>query len=208
MLKISSQFYNMIIQSSISGASWKYYTVLNTLQWFFTFPFFNVHAVIWQVGEKVVDFLNIMWYIWFQENKQLQDLNEDLNAQLLTRCINEGKTLVNDTKAKSLATELEHLTKEEVPGLIVCCSTEILYIGLKYVCMLKFLQNFFFSFWYHFRIVFIAHILNYMTVLYKLLRTLKVYEIFIISFVLLIFLFSLWQNFKKLSVWTLIWNLM
>lgn len=49
-----------------------------------------------------------------EENKQLQDLNEDLNAQLLTRCINEGKTLVNDTKAKSLATELEHLTKEEL----------------------------------------------------------------------------------------------
>lgn len=41
-------------------------------------------------------------------------MNEDLNAQLLTRCINEGKTLVNDTKEKSLATELEHLTKEEV----------------------------------------------------------------------------------------------
>uniref|UniRef100_A0A8W8IWP0 FIP-RBD domain-containing protein n=1 Tax=Magallana gigas TaxID=29159 RepID=A0A8W8IWP0_MAGGI len=49
-----------------------------------------------------------------EENKQLQDMNEDLNAQLLTRCINEGKTLVNDTKAKSLATELEHLTKEEL----------------------------------------------------------------------------------------------
>ncbi|XP_078317978.1 rab11 family-interacting protein 4-like isoform X6 [Crassostrea virginica] len=49
-----------------------------------------------------------------EENKQLQDMNEDLNAQLLTRCINEGKTLVNDTKEKSLATELEHLTKEEL----------------------------------------------------------------------------------------------
>jgi predicted metalloprotease len=41
-------------------------------------------------------------------------LNEDLNAQMLTRCINEGKTLVKDTKEMSLATELEHLTKEEV----------------------------------------------------------------------------------------------
>lgn len=149
-----------------------------------------------------------MIYIWFQENKQLQDLNEDLNAQLLTRCINEGKTLVNDTKAKSLATELEHLTKEEVPAWAYSL---LLYRNSVYraqICVLKFLQNFFFSFWYLFRIVFIAHILNYMTVLYKLLRMLKVYEIFIISFVLLIFLFSLWQNFKKLSVWTLIWNLM
>ena len=44
-------------------------------------------------------------------------MNEDLNAQLLTRCINEGKTLVNDTKEKSLATELEHLTKEEVKSI-------------------------------------------------------------------------------------------
>lgn len=84
----------------------------NSLLFLFPFPF-----VIGQVGEKFVDFLNIIWYIWFQENKQLQDMNEDLNAQLLTRCINEGKTLVNDTKAKSLATELEHLTKEEVAGL-------------------------------------------------------------------------------------------
>lgn len=144
MLKISSQFYNMIIQSSISGASWKYYTVLNTLQWFFTFPFFNVHAVIGQVGEKVVDFLNIMWYIWFQENKQLQDLNEDLNAQLLTRCINEGKTLVNDTKAKSLATELEHLTKEEVPAWAysLLLYRNSVYIGLKYMCW-NFYKTFF-----------------------------------------------------------------
>ena len=44
-------------------------------------------------------------------------MNEDLNAQLLTRCINEGKTLVNDTKEKSLATELEDLTKEEVKSI-------------------------------------------------------------------------------------------
>lgn len=136
MLKISSQFYNMIIQSSISSASWNYHTVLNTLQWFdlYFFDPFQMFTVFRQVEEKFVDFLNVVWFIWFQENKQLQDMNEDLNAQLLTRCINEGKTLVNDTKAKSLATELEHLTKEEVAGLTLYCNTEILYSGLKYTC--------------------------------------------------------------------------
>uniref|UniRef100_A0A8W8IUF0 Rab11 family-interacting protein 3 n=1 Tax=Magallana gigas TaxID=29159 RepID=A0A8W8IUF0_MAGGI len=63
---------------------------------------------------RLKEALSYEWRNLSQENKQLQDMNEDLNAQLLTRCINEGKTLVNDTKAKSLATELEHLTKEEL----------------------------------------------------------------------------------------------
>nr|XP_022316984.1 rab11 family-interacting protein 4-like isoform X3 [Crassostrea virginica]XP_022316985.1 rab11 family-interacting protein 4-like isoform X3 [Crassostrea virginica] len=64
-----------------------------------------------------------------EENKQLQDMNEDLNAQLLTRCINEGKTLVNDTKEKSLATELEHLTKEELMARLQ--EVEIVNINFK-----------------------------------------------------------------------------
>ncbi|XP_078317986.1 rab11 family-interacting protein 4A-like isoform X14 [Crassostrea virginica] len=63
---------------------------------------------------RLKEALSYEWRNLSQENKQLQDMNEDLNAQLLTRCINEGKTLVNDTKEKSLATELEHLTKEEL----------------------------------------------------------------------------------------------
>lgn len=133
----------------------KHYTVVKILEWFFTFPFFHVQAVIGQVGEKFVDFLNIIWYIWFQENKQLQDMNEDLNAQLLTRCINEGKTLVNDTKAKSLATELEHLTKEEVAYLYCLLfyrnsNTKLIFLSFLYM--------------YLFMIVFIAHnILKFMT---------------------------------------------
>jgi hypothetical protein len=50
-----------------------------------------------------------------QENRGLQSSNEDLNAQLMGRCVQEGKSLLEDrATAKSLAEELEHLTKEEV----------------------------------------------------------------------------------------------
>ncbi|XP_067671542.1 rab11 family-interacting protein 4-like isoform X2 [Haliotis asinina] len=49
-----------------------------------------------------------------EENKILKDSNEDLNAQLLTRCMEEGRSLLRDTSGTTLAEELEHLTKEEL----------------------------------------------------------------------------------------------
>ena len=51
--------------------------------------------------------------VW-QENRGLQHSNEDLNAQLMNRCVEEGKSLLLDGGSKSLAEELDHLTKEEV----------------------------------------------------------------------------------------------
>ena len=51
--------------------------------------------------------------VW-QENRGLQNSNEDLNAQLMNRCVEEGKSLLLDGGSKSLAEELDHLTKEEV----------------------------------------------------------------------------------------------
>ncbi|XP_046336255.1 rab11 family-interacting protein 4B-like isoform X5 [Haliotis rufescens] len=53
------------------------------------------------------------WRNLFKENKILKDSNEDLNAQLLTRCMEEGRSLLRDTSGTTLAEELEHLTKEE-----------------------------------------------------------------------------------------------
>lgn len=50
-----------------------------------------------------------------EENRGLQNSNEDLNAQLMNRCVEEGKSLLMDVaSSKSLAEELEHLTKEEL----------------------------------------------------------------------------------------------
>ncbi|XP_046574524.1 rab11 family-interacting protein 4B-like isoform X2 [Haliotis rubra] len=54
------------------------------------------------------------WRNLFKENKILKDSNEDLNAQLLTRCMEEGRSLLRDTSGTTLAEELEHLTKEEL----------------------------------------------------------------------------------------------
>ncbi|XP_033745086.1 LOW QUALITY PROTEIN: LLGL scribble cell polarity complex component 2-like [Pecten maximus] len=48
-----------------------------------------------------------------EENKALHDTNEDLSAQLLTNCLEEGRSLVQN-KENSLAAELDHLTKEEL----------------------------------------------------------------------------------------------
>ncbi|XP_012939801.1 rab11 family-interacting protein 4B [Aplysia californica] len=59
----------------------------------------------------------VMWSEWrdlWQENRHLHDSNEELNAQLLTKCIGEGRSLIKDTGGQSLAQELEHLTKEEL----------------------------------------------------------------------------------------------
>ena len=50
--------------------------------------------------------------ICFQANKTLQDENEELNAQLLARAVQEGHHMLQE--GSSLADELEHLTKEEV----------------------------------------------------------------------------------------------
>ncbi|KAK7501285.1 hypothetical protein BaRGS_00007410 [Batillaria attramentaria] len=49
-----------------------------------------------------------------EENRVLQGSNEDLNAQLMNRCVQEGKSLLQEEGNKSLAEELEHLTKEEL----------------------------------------------------------------------------------------------
>lgn len=149
MLKISSQFYNMIIQSSISSASWKYYTVLNTLQWFFTFPFFNVHAVIWQVGVKVVDFLNIMWYIF--DSRKTNNFRTWTKTWMLScwpGASTRGRPWSTTPKQSLLPPSWNTwLKKRYLHGLIVCCYTEILYIGLKYVCW-----NFYKTFFSHFGI--------------------------------------------------------
>ncbi|CAG5136677.1 unnamed protein product [Candidula unifasciata] len=49
-----------------------------------------------------------------EENRNLHDSNEELNAQLLNQCIGEGKSLIRPSQGQSLAEELEHLTKEEL----------------------------------------------------------------------------------------------
>lgn len=49
-----------------------------------------------------------------KENKTLRDSNEDLNVQLVTRCVAEGKSLLHDGGTASLAEELDHMTKEEL----------------------------------------------------------------------------------------------
>lgn len=48
-----------------------------------------------------------------EENRGLQNSNEDLNAQLMNRCVQEGKSLLQDGNL-TLAEELDHLTKEEL----------------------------------------------------------------------------------------------
>ena len=53
-----------------------------------------------------------------EENRGLHELNEDLNAQLLSRCITEGRNLTEGSQEKSLASELEHLTKTELMGRV------------------------------------------------------------------------------------------
>ena len=54
-------------------------------------------------------------------------MNEDLNAQLLTTCLTEGRSLVNEDRQNSLAAELAQLTKEEV---IVFDDSYIMYLGI------------------------------------------------------------------------------
>ncbi|KAL8573600.1 hypothetical protein ACOMHN_007153 [Nucella lapillus] len=49
-----------------------------------------------------------------KENKNLRDSNEDLNVQLVTRCVAEGKSLLHDGVTASLAEELDLMTKEEL----------------------------------------------------------------------------------------------
>ncbi|XP_063445431.1 rab11 family-interacting protein 4B-like isoform X3 [Mytilus trossulus] len=53
-----------------------------------------------------------------EENRGLLELNEDLNAQLLSRCISEGRNLTEGSQEQSLASELEHLTKTELMGKV------------------------------------------------------------------------------------------
>lgn len=44
----------------------------------------------------------------------MRDSNDDLNVQLLSRCMEEGRRLLKYNGAISLADEIDHLTKEEV----------------------------------------------------------------------------------------------
>ncbi|CAL1300360.1 unnamed protein product, partial [Larinioides sclopetarius] len=48
------------------------------------------------------------------ENKLILETNEELNAQLLANSLQEGRTLVNQNSAVSLADEFETLTKDEM----------------------------------------------------------------------------------------------
>lgn len=49
-----------------------------------------------------------------EENRTLRDSNDDLNVQLLSRCMEEGRRLLKYNGAISLADEIDHLTKEEL----------------------------------------------------------------------------------------------
>lgn len=49
-----------------------------------------------------------------EENRNLRDSNDDLNVQLLSRCMEEGRRLLKYNGAISLADEIDHLTKEEL----------------------------------------------------------------------------------------------
>ena len=67
---------------------------------------------------RLKEALTVEWNSISQENRGLQELNEDLNAQLLSRCITEGRNLTEGSQEKSLASELEHLTKTELMGRV------------------------------------------------------------------------------------------
>ncbi|OWF45665.1 Rab11 family-interacting protein 3 [Mizuhopecten yessoensis] len=70
------------------------------------------HALQTEVS-RLKEALTVEWRTLSKENKALHDTNEDLSAQLLTNCLEEGRALVNN-KEHSLAAELDHLTKEEL----------------------------------------------------------------------------------------------
>ena len=67
---------------------------------------------------RLKEALTVEWNSISQENRGLHELNEDLNAQLLSRCITEGRNLTEGSQEKSLASELEHLTKTELMGRV------------------------------------------------------------------------------------------
>ncbi|GAB1608658.1 rab11 family-interacting protein 4A-like isoform X4 [Argonauta hians] len=49
-----------------------------------------------------------------EENRSLRDSNDDLNVQLLNRCMEEGRRLLKYNGAISLADEIDNLSKEEL----------------------------------------------------------------------------------------------
>uniref|UniRef100_A0A0L8IE11 EF-hand domain-containing protein n=1 Tax=Octopus bimaculoides TaxID=37653 RepID=A0A0L8IE11_OCTBM len=49
-----------------------------------------------------------------EENRTLRDSNDDLNVQLLNRCMEEGRRLLKYNGAISLADEIDNLSKEEL----------------------------------------------------------------------------------------------
>lgn len=52
-----------------------------------------------------------------QENQKLRDQNEDLNGQILSLTLNEAKNLfATQTKAQSLAAEIDNASRDEVSG--------------------------------------------------------------------------------------------
>ncbi|XP_052070144.1 rab11 family-interacting protein 4A-like isoform X3 [Mytilus californianus] len=67
---------------------------------------------------RLKEALTVEWNSLSQENRGLLELNEDLNAQLLSRCISEGRNLTEGSQEQSLASELEHLTKTELMGKV------------------------------------------------------------------------------------------
>ncbi|KAL5018405.1 hypothetical protein ScPMuIL_004127 [Solemya velum] len=65
------------------------------------------------IQSEVVRLKEALWTDWKnmqQENKSLQEKN----MQLLNQCYEEGRNLVEESQAKSLASELQTLTKEEL----------------------------------------------------------------------------------------------
>ncbi|CAC5417411.1 RAB11FIP3_4 [Mytilus coruscus] len=75
---------------------------------------YKIEAEIHRLKEA----LTVEWNSLSQENRGLLELNEDLNAQLLSRCISEGRNLTEGSQEQSLASELEHLTKTELMGKV------------------------------------------------------------------------------------------
>lgn len=51
-----------------------------------------------------------------QENQRLREQNEELNGQILSLSLHEAKNLIStQTKAQSLAAEIENASRDQVP---------------------------------------------------------------------------------------------
>ncbi|XP_050394296.1 rab11 family-interacting protein 4A isoform X5 [Patella vulgata] len=54
------------------------------------------------------------WKDMLKENRNLKDNNEEMNAQLLNQCMEEGRSLLKEREGVSIAEELEDLSKDEL----------------------------------------------------------------------------------------------